>query len=176
MPFVIVFGTTWVYQLLTGTLLAQVVDTSMLPRVALLWVCVLADRTPSTAARETDVWLSGLFASCILGYMLDLSLVAPRGMHLSIYAVVFIVVRLLLSRLGQSRRLAQLVLLTGVTLGTDVLTWWVKGLSLGFVNFSQFDGVFYVVRALSTGVAGALFFGAMSGIFAERGDGSLRRL
>ena len=176
MAFVIVFGTTWLYQLVSGTLFAQIFDVSMMPRLALLWVCVLADRTPSTAARETDMWLTGIFASCVLGYLLDLSLVAPRGMHMSIYGVVFIAVRLLLSRLGQSRRIVQLVLLTGITLGTDVLTWWVKGLTLGFVNFSQFDGVFYVIRALITGLAGALLFSVMSGLFAERGDGSLRRL
>lgn len=174
---VALFGSTWLYQLLLGTVLGRIVDPSIFPRLSLVWVCVLADRAPSTQAREADTWLSGLFASAILGYLIDVAVLAPRGIHMGVYALCFVLVRALLSRLGQARRPVLLVLMAAITLGVDVLIWWLKGLTLGFVNFAQLDVVVYLVKALVTGVFAALFFGVMSSLFAEReSGGSLRRL
>ncbi|MCC6809443.1 MAG: hypothetical protein IT381_18590 [Deltaproteobacteria bacterium] len=176
MNWLILFGTTWLYQVILGATFARVFDASLFPRLSLLWVCVLADRAASSPARETETWLSGLFAACFLGYMLDVHFVAPRGMHMSLYGLSFIAVRLLVTRLGQARRVVKLVLLAGICLGADVTTWWVKGLSLGFANFSQFDLVPHLIRALVTGIFGALLFGPMSRLFAEREGGSFGRL
>ena len=102
MNWLILFGTTWLYQVILGATFARVFDASLFPRLSLLWVCVLADRDASSPARETETWLSGLFASCFLGYMLDVHFVAPRGMHMSLYGLSFIAVRLLVTRLGQA--------------------------------------------------------------------------
>jgi rod shape-determining protein MreD len=172
----VLFGSTWIYQLFLGTVAARLFDPSLLPRLSLLWVCVLADRSPSTAARETDMWVIGLLASCFLGYLIDVSVGAPRGLHMGVYGVCFVLVRSLINRLGQSPRVLQLVLIGAITFGVDVLIWWIKGLTLGFVNFSQFDLVIYVIKAAVTGVFGALVFRAMTRLFAERESGSMRRL
>jgi len=162
---------TVLWQVVSSAVLVRVVDPMFAPNLALMWVVVLADRVPSTPAREGDFWISGLSLSVLLGYVLDLSYVAPRGLYMSVYGATFVLLRLGTNKLAQGG-FVKLVLAVGLSsFVIDVVIWWIKGMITGFATVVSFSPLVFAIAALTNGLIGSLIVPLISAPFDERNEG-----
>jgi hypothetical protein len=167
----VVIGTTLLWQMLSSALFVRAVDPMFVPNLGLMWVVVLADLTPSTPAREGDFWISGFAHSVLIGYIMDLSMVAPRGLYMSVYGVAFVILRLITNKLAQGNVVKLGITLAATSFGIDVVVWWIKGFITSFASVVSFSPMVFAFAALANALLGALLVPLMASPFDERNEG-----
>jgi hypothetical protein len=166
-----VMGSTLLWQVIASALLVRIAEPAWLPNLGLLWLVILADRAPGTAAREGNFWISGLSLSVLIGYVLDLSFVAPRGLYMSVYGFAFVIVRLTTNKLVQGGFVRLFVTVGALSFSLDVTVWWIKGFITSFATVASFSPVRFAIAAAINGLAAAIFAPILAAPFDERTEG-----
>lgn len=156
MKAILIIATCVIWDLLLPTLLGAPGPHVYWPKMAVFWVCFMAEEEPEFVARAQEVFWSGLLMSILLGLLTDFGQGAPRGLHAALFAFSYFLQRLL-----TRRELSPLVLFITVALVGGLIeaaTWYVKGFSIGWVVLPRFQPYLYVVQGALLGLMALMFF------------------
>lgn len=157
---------TIVWDLLLPTLLGAPGPHVYWPKLAVFWVCFLAEEEPEFIARASEVFWSGLVLSVLLGLLTDFAQFAPRGVHASIFALSYFLQRVLtrreLSRFG-------LFLTVGIATGLiELAVWYVKGFEIGWIVLPRMPLTFYVAQGVLVGGLAVLAYKPLQTAWAKK--------